>query len=482
MGAFARIPIIEQTVGTPRVGPVSVPPPPRIESPAAAAVQPLAKAGEELGRILEVQGRHQQILDADAAEENYKNTLTDAYVKAKQLPGAQWAPTVQQQGSDLAKQMLADPANAHIVPYLQKRLPAIQGLIYRDALEAGATQTAREQDGQLKVLTKGLAAQAGADFGPNFADGPTAQAARQKANSLIDAMWPKNPSAAGFYKSEFENQIVTERAQAIARNRPELLGDFLNANSDKFSPQQQGALMNTATMAINAPLRRIEANNNAARAAAIQYQNDYIAKNGQPDVARLDHDAQFKLITDGDYRNFTGRDYQMPSDPAILASYRAQIAHAADSSELETIKANARAAADHKLLNGGDVPVLENMAQQRIKYFQSEQGQEHKNGIDQIRRAYQNLGQNAFIYNKLAAIKGQPTLAELHANALNDFNAAVTPNMTRAQVNTAWRKAIKDNQPDFAAVGIKASAPPPAVPPMNEDALLNAARAKGIIR
>src|SRR6266851_3503342 len=308
MGGFAQIPQIGETVPTPTIPNRPRPPllnVPEIVNPIAEGLRGAVRAGESLNRIgdiLAVQARHKNILDADAAEERYKDQIAKVYADAKQLPGDQWASTVQQQGNEISQKMIGDPANAHISGYLQQRLPAIQGSIYRDALMAGTAQTAREQDTQLKALGTKLAGAAGGDFGVaqdgSITEGPESVAARTKYAGMIDQMWPKNPQAAAFYKQQFEDQATVERAQALARNHcslilelllverrrkqqfedqatveraqalarnpdaahPALLQDFIKANPGKFTPQQESSLLSAQTTAIGQPMRAMEAN------------------------------------------------------------------------------------------------------------------------------------------------------------------------------------------------------------------------------
>jgi len=321
------------------------------------------RAGQSLDRIgdiLAVQTRHKNILDADAAEENYKDQIAKVYADAKQLPGNQWASTVKQQGDEISQKMIGDPANAHISGYLQQRLPAIQGMIYREALEGGASQTAKEQHDQWTALSAKLAGVAGGDYGiaqdGSITEGPESVAARTKAAGMVDTMWPKNPQAAAFYKQQFEGQATLERAQALARNpdatHPALLQDFIKANPGKFTPQQESSLFSAQTMAIGAPVRTMEANASAARMAAIQYQQNYIKQNGQPDMDRLNNDAAHRVIDDRDFRGFTGYDYTVATAPDVLDGWHQRIASANSEDEINGIQRDIGLAGATRQLDG----------------------------------------------------------------------------------------------------------------------------------
>ncbi len=389
MGGFAQIPQIGETVPTPTIPNRPRPPllnVPEIVNPIAEGLRGAVRAGESLNRIgdiLAVQARHKNILDADAAEERYKDQIAKVYADAKQLPGDQWASTVQQQGNEISQKMIGDPANAHISGYLQQRLPAIQGSIYRDALMAGTAQTAREQDTQLKALGTKLAGAAGGDFGiaqdGSITEGPASVAARTKYAGMVDQMWPKNPQAAAFYKQQFEDQATLERAQALARSpdaaHPTLLQDFIKANPGKFTPQQESSLLSAQTTAIGAPVRAMEANAGAARMAAIQYQQNYIKQNGQPDMDRLNNDAAHRVIDDKDFRGFTGYDYTVATAPDVLDGWHQRIASASSEDEINGIQRDIGLAGATRQLDGRSASELNLELHQHLTGIKTPAGQ-----------------------------------------------------------------------------------------------------------
>lgn len=615
----SSIPQIAPTVGVPDSPPRYARTAPQIPSPQGEAIaragRGLGELTSNLGGILAVQQRHQQILDADTAEEGYKSQMAGVVAQSKQLQGNQQAPFVAEQSNKIAQQMLDDPNNSHIAGYLGTRLPAIGGIFRAQAMEAGIAQTAREHDDQFQQIGKNLAAQAAPDFqvgtanlarnaqfakpGPyqtqlspaetakfntwvvankvNFdpneqnadydmrgywkdiaskgdnqtavnsvdgqihfpdtyktpygasfsaeskyatpdnpfkwsgenlvdqrsgqtvyatgqpggedagkqpaiVDGPGAIAARQKMASLAGAFWGNNEFQRNRQMQLFDDSLTMQRAQAIARNpdaaHPDLLNTYLNQNAGKFTPEHESQLLSAQTTAVSAPIRQMEANLSATRASSLSYQDQYIAQNGHPDMARLDSDAQFHRIDATDYQRYTGRNYEMQTPPATLDAYNKQIAQAPDPDELNQIKANIHQAAANKLISGADVPVLENKIDEGAKYFKTEAGQETKQGMDQIRRAYQGFGMKGSVYDIQAQTGGKPTIAQLHENALADFWAATSGVTDRAKIHDAWTKAIKDNQPDF---GPMKDTPVSAPPPMPDSAKIDLGRRLGLI-
>ncbi len=527
MAGFATIPQIEANVAVPTTTRPFRPSPgsnvPEIRNPIEGAVRPLAQGADQLARILEVQGRHQQILDSDAAEENFKSQLTQSLISAKQsLPGNQWADAVQKSGATLSQKMLDDPANQHIAGYLKQRLPALLAVMHDEALQSGAVETAKNQHDQYELLQKNMAGQAGADFiykpsdqpifkeeGPDqyaaafarnkefatggaydtklspeqekayrqwvsdkgvptdpnatttdydmrgffkempqeaaawqkgqhfpdtyktpydttfsaeskyakpgtplqwqgdalidtrtgqlvagsnggFQDGPAAQAIRKKQSGMVNAMWANNPDARNLLNQKFDQMVTQERGQAIARN-PDSAGmtlKFIKANPGVFDPVQQTNLLAQANQARDARMREIDSQYASDRASVLDYQQQYIAQHRQPDLVRLNDDAQHQRITGEDYRKLTGRDYQMPSDPTTLTNYDTAIEHAPSIDALQTIKANARSAADHKLLSGADIPTLDDKVDKRIEYIKTTVGKADIEAKSMLQRIY----------------------------------------------------------------------------------------------
>src|SRR5216684_2469372 len=382
MGAFATIPQVGETVPTPSLP--NRPRPPLLYTP--ETVSPLAeglKAAEPLANILAVQVRHKNILDAEKAVEKIKDGFTQATLDSKQLPGDQQAAYVQQKGSEILKQTTEDPANANISEYLLARGPQLLGSIHREAMRAGAAQTAMEHDTQQKLIGSKLAGIAGSDYTVNqdgsIGEGPESVAAQTKYASVIDQMWPKNPQMAAMYKEDFQNKLTLERAQALARNpdaaHPALLQDFIKANSGKFTPQQESSLLSAQTTAISAPVRTMEANAAASRLAEIQYQQNYIKQNGQPDMDRLNDKMAHRVIDDKDFRGFTGYDYTVATAPDVLDGWHQRIAAANSEDEINGIQRDIGLAGATRQLDGRSASELNLELRQHLTGIKTPAGQ-----------------------------------------------------------------------------------------------------------
>ena len=280
-----------------------------------------------------MQARHQLLLDADTAETNFKSKLNDAYVNAKTtLPGNQWKQSVTDSAAQLQQQMLDDPANAHIKNFLGTRLPQLTAVVADDANVSGALQTAKDQHDQKKLIGQQLANTAGADFAVapdgTVQDGPTAQAARAKYQSLTNSFWAKNPDAARNDMQEFEQQVIQQRAQSIAQkgpaSQPMLLDRYVAAHGENFDPAQLEHLYNMRTAAVEAPYKASEAAHKSIVAQKIGAL-DQAASTHDPNLAALAGAArQGGWIDDQQYRNYTNTKWRDPgntSDPAVVSAY-----------------------------------------------------------------------------------------------------------------------------------------------------------------
>lgn len=357
----AGIPQINPVVGVQDVPPRYARGAPQIPDPMSRnleiAGRGIAEVGNSIGGILAVQQRHQQILDADAAEENFKASMAQTLVNAKQLPGAAWAPTVASQSADLIQKTLEDPANSHIAPYLKARLPAIAGMFHTQALESGAAQTAKEQDDQYNVVTGNLAAQVGDNYQVNpdgtIGDGPAAQAARAKNDGFAKAMWGQNPNMLAVKQQQFDDKAVMQRAQAIARNpdaaHPDLLNTYLNQNAGKFDPQQESQLKSSFDQAVREPIRQAETAHGLAQVGLKQQLDQMSAAHDPNLVSKAAQAVQDGFLSQEDYRNYAHAKYYDPSAPGVKEFWQNKI-----TDDPFSVSAADISAIDPNTLNGPD--------------------------------------------------------------------------------------------------------------------------------
>lgn len=150
---MASTALIEQTVATPSGPGPRMSSPVRSISPIAAAVDPIAEGGEQLGKIIAIQGEHQQIIDSVKTHEQAKTDLTQQQLDIQtNNPPQLWASKFKEFADDYQQKTLADPANAHIKDYLAQQLPQITGLMYRDMLEKGVAGTQALQHQQFELM------------------------------------------------------------------------------------------------------------------------------------------------------------------------------------------------------------------------------------------------------------------------------------------------------------------------------------------
>jgi hypothetical protein len=396
-------------------------------------------------------------------------------VDARQLPGNQQADYVKQQTTAVGKKILEDPGNAHISGYLRQRIPELQGVIVDDARLYGAEQTLRDQKAQNDALDQKVAAN---DVAGSYVvapdgqvvDGTQAAAARAQTYARYDALHPLNPILSAANKRDFDTKATLARAQYIARNpdaaHPDLLNNFIQQNRADITPEMETQLHNAQTAAVNEPMRQREAGWTAVRAASMAYQDDYIAKNGHPDMARLESDAQWKRITPEDYQRVSGQQYFEPTPPAVLTNYKTQIDNANSEDELTAIKANIGFAAANKIVNGRDAVPLDLLASQRLQHLKTTAGAADTTQTERIRQFYEFNGSADDMALHALNSSALPNAREA-AMAIYKSETAGHP-----QDPAVYRKAADDaikavQRPSSSSAASKLSgAPPPRpVPP-----------------
>jgi hypothetical protein len=316
----------------------------------AAQPEQLRQAAQgvgEIGRILQVQYEHKQILDAETVADGVRNKFTELRAKNADLPGDQQASTFQQQSNEIVKAAIDDPANGHIKDYLQHELVKQQNEYYRDSIMAGIAKTAQEHFKQVDKGGKQTAIIAGADYvakpDGTFSDGPTAQAVEQKHFNTIDALYGRNPEIANELKDTYQQQKIFERAQAIALNDPKNLTAFLK--SPQSAEMGQGAkttlllkslqIQDLAEKKVNVDMNNLEA----------QTFNKFLSDKA---TGTLDENAVVKArdaqLLKGDHAEFlVGHPIQAPetpTDPAVKADVEARTASAPSAFALDALAAS----------------------------------------------------------------------------------------------------------------------------------------------
>jgi hypothetical protein len=451
---------------------------PDVSSGLKEGAQQITQATSEFSKMLVEQGRHQQVIDSASAEEDLKDQFNQIRVDARQLPGNQQAQYVKDQTTAVGKRVLEDPNNAHIRGYLGTRIPEIQGVVLDDARLYGAEQTMRDQRAQNDRLDQKVAANDVAGsyvVGPNgkVIDNPkgTAGPARQQVYARYDAMFPLNPIMAGALKHDFDIKATEARAQYIARNpdaaHPDLLNNFIEQNRDVITPQMETELHNAQTAAVNEPMRQQEAGFTALRATSLQYQQDFIAKNGHPDMARLESDAQWKRITPEDYQRLSGQQYFEPTPPGVLASYQTQINNATSEDELVGIKANIGFAAANKVVNGRDAGPLDMLATNRLRHLKSTAGSAETTQTERIRQVFEYNGSSDDMIIHNLNPSALPNARE-HAMSIFKAEIAAHPEDPAAYTKAADKALNAVPRPTMESVRkqlmVKPAPAPPAPP------------------
>jgi hypothetical protein len=393
MGGFAQIPQIQQTVGVADVPPRYARTAPQIPAPEAKGE---AQVGEGLGKladILAVQYQHKQILDADTVSNGVRQGLTQALVDVKQLPGDQQADAFKQKSNDILQAALTDPQNAHIAGYLQSELPKMGAQYADEALRAGASQTMQEHHQQVVFNGKQTANLSGADYKidaqGNFNDGEIAKAAEQNFVTQVNSMYGKNPNVANEILAGYQQQKLEKRMQSVAENDPMQIGAFIKGLPPGIDPLQLQAAFTHANQSLEKDAHLLDANYAQARGKAMQYQNDFIAKNGHPDMDQLEKDARNLTIRPEDYTHITGMEYQRPTDPATLESYKDRIANVHSQDDINNLKVDIGFAGANRLINGRDVSPLQSLLNQQEVRVKTPAGQADIKARDALKAHYE---------------------------------------------------------------------------------------------
>ena len=350
---------------------------------------------------------------------------------------------------------------------------------------------------------------AAATIGQNYTIGGTADAptfqlnadgldAMRRQAAAIDAAYPPQARQPDnqYYRDLLARKAALQTGMSIAQDHPSLVDSYIKQHAAVLTPEQQMQLTNQATAAINLPMRQLDAANAATRAQLMtQFKNQIAnpAKYGPLDPAKVDQARQFRLIDDGDYQQVMGYQYMSPGNPTAIAAMQKQIAGTTDENDLETLRGAINGPLNAELYGKGAIPLNAAIENQK-RQLTTVEGQQRRLDNDQIKRAFQSLpgvtavGIGPDFYNRLAAIKGLPTMNDLRTNTINDYNALTYGVSDPAKLRASRVKAIQDNQPDLEAVGlgkyVKPATPPPPIRPLSADdarRVIRLAREKGYI-
>lgn len=332
MGAFhiPNVGNIEQQTPTP-MEPRRIPyaQAPRLISPLGEAGSRIEEEGKQLGNILALQGRQKQVLDSAQADEDLKSQFGQVFEDARTMPGDQQAQYVKDNTQKIADAMLKDPNNAHIAPFLQKRIPMLQGLYIGEAQRSGAAATMQAHTEQLKSLNTNSANDIARQFDPaTFQDTTGATLARNQADARIDQTWPNDPMKQAAFKQDLENKIAPARAQYIAQNQPEAIDKYLKSTNYPFSAEQIQNFQTISRNAIEKPYHDAQAAHDATVAQTNTDLNK-LAQDKSPDLYQQAYAAsKAGYITHERFEDLTNTKWQGPkavSDPSTMAFWQKKI-------------------------------------------------------------------------------------------------------------------------------------------------------------
>ncbi|MGA8641332.1 hypothetical protein [Candidatus Binatus sp.] len=297
-----------------------------------------------------------------------------------------------------------------------------------------------------------------------------------------------------YYHQLAARTIFTEGARAVAVN-PALapyLGDYLKQYATSIDPAQEATSIATATATMRRPKEMMDVANGNLDASLTQKYLQQVHE-GNLDTAGLENAATHRLISPEHYQQITGYAFMPPGNPGAIAAMQKQIAATNDENDLETLRGTINGPMNAELYGKGAIPLNAAIENQK-RQLTTVEGQQRRLDNDQIKRAFQSLpgvtavGIGPDFYNRLAAIKGLPTMNDLRTNTINDYNALTYGVSDPAKLRASRVKAIQDNQPDLEAVGlgkyVKPATPPPPIRPLSADdarRVIRLAREKGYI-
>lgn len=461
--------LLQPSVATP-YGPGQAPLRPiRIEAPLGEGI---SKFAEGLQNIFDIQQEHQQKLDFARADQQATDQLTQAMQQALYGgPPQQSIKTFKESAQKISDTMLKDPQNASIIPQLQIHLGELTSRFSNELAPKALNAIRDDQEQQTKNLAAKTAMQVaqGTTFDPATGKDVVsldAQLAERKLMTNIDSVWNFQPGLAEKMKDEYRAHRDMQTATAIAQNDPTHIDDYLKSHPD-FTPEQQGALINRATAAINLPMRQIDANQNAVRANLYNKFQDQAASH-QLDMGALNNARRFNLITEGDYEHFAGQAYVAPPNRAVLTDAMAAIDQTNDPKALDYLSLSF--SSDPNLRGG--LSTLNKAISIKKSTLETVAGKAKIQAEEDLRRAYEKGGLEDMINDKI-----NPGARENAARAaLSDWRAATFNESDPAKIRKAAQDAIKNNpRPENPALKGK----PLMVPPAADDETAKKATALG---
>lgn len=469
MGGAVRIPIYEQQIGTP-TGPAP--------SQAEAVPQPQSAApallefANKLGEIHNHQVENQRTLQLATVKNSVANDLANAKSEAEKLPALApdgTSPRLEKYKDltkGIAEQAVADPANAAIAPLVKVHVTGQIDEGYRDLLVENAKSAVQQQEAHMTVASHdastrsalGYQAVTKPDGTVEFKDTPQAHQADADFIALLDSYHGPDAEAQKTTRLAAYNKDRTlQRGEAIAQDQPQHVDDFIKqeaAEGFPLSPQEHVELWNKAKETINRGMQNIDANNNAARAQAIQtFEQQALA--GNLDTGALQSAAAHKIITPEDYQRLKGVPFAEPSDSGSVAAARGLIDDAHTPPELDAVHV---AIASNPNIRGKESIALTGAVQLKKANINTDIEKAKAQAAKIIHASYEIGGFDKNFYNKFA-----PVPIEQLEKAANDDLRIDTIGATPSDIIAAAHKAAKAHpiDPSILNVGKPKGTPPP---------------------
>lgn len=233
--------------------------------------------------------------------------------------------------------------------------------------------------------------------------------------------------------------------------------------------QQEMAAISLANNTMTQAHKQLDINQGQAEAAAVAYQQKYVAANGHPDMARLIADRESLVIGDKTFANIAGRAYETPTLPSVQSTVENRIKNLSSINDAETLLADIHAGALNKEINGGDAFRYESTVRQQIRQMKTPAGQANIQALGQLKAFYMPVSRED---GRLATkISGANPFAQAAAKAEMTYRALVYghPGEPPQFYIDAMQKAEKASPRPGSET--KPPTTPAALPPKVPDAL-----------
>lgn len=491
MGAGTPIRPVQQSVDTPSAD--LSPNPFRAGSLQNTAGEAIAGVGNSLMGIWQAQQQHQNALNLNDRMDHFQQDIGQAKVNA--LNSGLQAPDMVKQFQDTSQSLITAyttaPANKSIAPQLalamRQHIADQMQTFPVDATE----RVMHDLDFKSRLQVNQAAQSAAAGYtvdgtvmNPTIRDSttslngaPTGEDLTNHARAMINGAY--DPAARStenqVLNAQFDHEKAFQRGMLIAQDQPAAVTDAYLRSSDgtKLTAEEHTAVINAATEAVRRPAERF----NAANANVDeQLTQKYLQQmhDGTFDQAQFDADANHQLLSPEHQQRILGYKYQPKGNPTAIAAMQHQIATAPDEDALETLRGTINGPQNAELYGKGAIPLLAQIDNQK-RQLTTIEGRQRKQDYDQIKRAYQaipGLVGGPEFYNKMAAVRGMPTMQDLTRNAVDDYNSAAFGIHDPAKLRAIRAQVIKDNAPDVKTLfpGLHIAPAPTSLPPTDEEA------------